>query len=188
MPLRAAIQAFQRPPIQQRVTVRRETILPKKALKQPGIPATSWILLIVTLGAGLAVFIFTHGKVIPPFWRWLITGTWIALTLGLGLYDFVAMAGKPGETDASPLDRWTFSHAGAGVVFGVWYLPFVWLVAFTVVWEIFEIKVKGFGESEIVKNRVVDIAIAWIGWLAIIALMMGPAVGDAPFPWYKAPR
>ena len=49
-------------------------------------------------------------------------------------------------------------------------------------------RVVGFGDKEIIKNRVVDIAVAVVGWLLIVITVMGTRLPDAPFPLLTAPR
>jgi hypothetical protein len=44
-------------------------------------------------------------------------------------------------------------------------------VVITIGWEFFEKYVPGFGEKEILANRAVDVVGAWVGWLALAALV-----------------
>jgi hypothetical protein len=149
------------------------------------IPWYSWLALIVVLGAGVTVFLVTHGRVFPPWLRWTMTTAWILLTLTLGAFDFI-LRSNPGGIDTKPFDRWTLSHGGAGLVFGVWYVPLVYVVLLTIAWEVFEVTVKGFGDKEIISNRVVDVGIALTLWLLVIAVGMA-AIGAA-FPGFAPVR
>lgn len=160
----------------------RETILPKRGEQQPGIPWQSWVLLFASLGAGFALFWFTHGLVIEPWLRWSATAVWVALTLALGLLDFVAHAKLPGSLDTVPVDRWTISHGLAGLIFGIWYLPLWVMLLLVILWEVFEMKVVGFGEKEDMANRAVDVLIAVVGWLVVVLVAMGTGSSDPSFP------
>jgi hypothetical protein len=85
------------------------------------------------------------------------------------------------QRDNTAFDLWTIAHTTAGLAMGLWGVPF-WLVAiFTVGWEIFEWQVPGFGDGEIFWNRVVDIAVAWVGWLICAGIVAGAASIPIPF-------
>ena len=45
--------------------------------------------------------------------------------------------------DHTPFDLWSIVHAGAGIVFGLWSVPFPLVAVFTIAWEYFEWKVPG---------------------------------------------
>ena len=49
-------------------------------------------------------------------------------------------------------------------------LPFVWMFLIVFGWEIMEALTFGFGESETIGNRAVDIGVAVIGWWLIILI------------------
>jgi hypothetical protein len=179
-------------PVQQQVLVytKRKTILPKKNQKQPKIPITSWIVLALVVGGIVAVFWFFHGVVVQAWVRWSMTIIWVLANLGLGIYDFV-IPKKPntgGTTDSTPIDRWTLAHTGSGIILGIWYFPLWAVLALTIIWEVFETKVVGFGDKEIIKNRLVDIGVAVVGWALIVITIMGTTVPEAPFPLLTAPR
>ena len=89
----------------------------------------------------------------------------------------------PGEVPAG--DRklmdpwWSTIHTTTGVVLGLWLIPFVVVAILTILWEVVEISVPGFGDEEINGNRMFDILLAWTGWLVaggIIALAAGVAL------------
>jgi hypothetical protein len=65
-------------------------------------------------------------------------------------------------------------HCSAGVVMGLWQVPFPVMVGFTVLWEGVEMSVPGFGDHEINANRLTDILLAWAGWFTFAG--MGAAV------------
>lgn len=161
---------------------RRATVLPKRGEKQPGIPWQSWVFLGLALAGGFALFWFTHGLVLKPWVRWGLSILWVALTLGLGVLDFVAHAKLPGSLDTVPVDRWTISHGLAGLVFGIWYLPVWVMLVLVILWEVFEMKVVGFGEKEDMRNRAVDVLVAVFGWLLVVLVAMGTEALDAKFP------
>jgi hypothetical protein len=147
-----------------------------------GISIKAWAMFGAVFLAGVAVVYFTYGGAMKPWLRWGITGAWALVTIGLGIYDLILDAGGEGETDATPFDRWSISHAGAGVVFGVWFVPLWAVLAMTIVWELFEVYVPGFGESEIMRNRVVDVGSAVVAWLVIVLVAMGTHGATAEFP------
>jgi hypothetical protein len=150
------------------------------------IPWYSWVALVAFV-AGAVVLVFAVKRdVVPDVVRWTVTILWILVTVGLGIYDFFLMRGSTdpgpgGAIDVKPLDRWTVSHTGAGLVLGVWFVPLVWLVLLVVAWEAFEFFVPGFGETEILANRGVDILVAVIGWFVVVLISM--AITGAPFPF-----
>jgi hypothetical protein len=147
---------------------------------QAGIRWQSWALLGAMLLGGFVMFFFTRSEVVPALLRWPVTGAWLAVTLGMGLKDFVVANGPSANTDSTPFDRWTISHTGAGVVLGVWYSPLWVVVLLTIIWEVFEWKVRGFGDKEIFLNRVVDVGVALVGWLVVATIVL--AATGSPFP------
>jgi RHS repeat-associated protein len=74
------------------------------------------------------------------------------------------------NTDDKLFDRWSLVHTLFGVVMGLWQVPFYVVALLTVSWELFEMKVPGFGQSEINFNRLSDIGVAWLGWLGGAAI------------------
>lgn len=150
----------------------------------PKIPWYGWVGLAIFVVGGLLLAVLTHRDVVSAPVRWTVTGVWVAVTVALGLYDFfgVGSSGGAGEgIDVRPVDRWTISHGGAGVVFGVWFLPLVVVLPLVVLWEVFESLPTGFGQGEIITNRLVDIGVALVGWLAVTAL--AAILTGAPIPW-----
>ena len=89
--------------------------------------------------------------------------------------------GLPVDRDSTAFDLWTIAHFLAGVVMGAWGIPFVLVAVYTIAWEIFEWQVPGFGDAEIFTNRLVDIAVAWIGWL-LLALVVTAGTSQG-LPW-----
>jgi hypothetical protein len=148
------------------------------------------VLLVVVIGGILACFYFTYGIVLTPWVRWSVTIVWVLANVGLAIYDFVLPSKPKGSapTDSLPVDRWTLAHTGSGIVLGIWYVPLWSVLVLTIAWEIFEMRVVGFGDKEIIKNRIVDIGVAIVGWLLIVITVMGTRLPDAPFPLLTAPR
>jgi hypothetical protein len=148
------------------------------------IPWFGWVGLAVFLVGGVLLVILTHNPIVPAWMRWTLTGAWMAVTVGLGIYDFFlggASAGGGGGIDKSPMDRWTIPHTGAGLVLGLWLTPLIWVIALVVLWEVFEALPTGFGHEEVISNRLVDIGVALVGWLVvagIVALINGLSI-----PW-----
>ena len=144
------------------------------------IPPTTFVALGVMLAIGGAAFWFTHANVLPDWLRWGVTGAWLLYTIILGIRDF-AVGSDPTSRDTVPFDLWTISHGGAGLVFGVWYMPFLVVLGLTVLWEVFEAIFRGFGDKEDFKNRAVDVGIALVLWAVVVV----PAkfITDTPFPF-----
>lgn len=146
------------------------------------IPWYGWVGLAVFVVGGLLLVIFTHDPVVPAGVRWTVTGAWVLVTVALGIYDFMGVAHAPaGNIDVRPVDRWTIPHAGAGLVFGVWFLPFVVVLPLVALWEVFEWLPTGFGQGEIIQNRLVDIGVALVGWLLVTAVVA--VITGTPMPW-----
>jgi hypothetical protein len=124
-----------------------------------------------------------------PTWVWVlrialpIIGVGIAV--GLILRErYRKSQGLPEDRDDRAFDLWTIAHTTAGLVMGAWTVAFLLVATYTIAWEIFEITVKGFGDKEIPANRVVDIAVAWIGWFVVagvIALATNTGLPWLPF-------
>jgi cytochrome b561 len=66
---------------------------------------------------------------------------------------------------------WTSIHTFTGITLGVWLTPWLVVAILTVAWEFLEISVPGFGDEEISGNRLVDILVAWTGWLVAAAII-----------------
>jgi hypothetical protein len=146
----------------------------------PPIPWYSWVALVAVVGGATLLILAVHRPVVAPEVRWIVTGIWIVVTLALGIYDFIlggsnAPVLRAADIDVKPFDRWTISHTGAGLVFGVWFVPLVWVVLIVVAWEAFEMFVPGFGKGEILLNRAVDIGVALVGWLVVVLIVIAAA-------------
>lgn len=145
-----------------------------------GIPWYSWLILGFHLFVSGGIFWFMHSLVVSPGLVWLVTGLWVLAALIMGLIDFVLSKGSQGSTDTTAIDRWTAIHFGAGIVFGIWYVPILWVVILAFLWECFEFSVAGFGDQEIIQNRLVDIGSALVGWVGVVVLVI--AFAKTPFP------
>ena len=143
------------------------------------IPWYSYLILIGHLIISATLVLLTHGSALSLGVRWAITGPFFALVLGFGFYDHLAKIDES-KIDAKPVDRWTIPHTLAGVVFAAWYVPIVYVLMLVFLWECFEFSVKGFGDKEVVLNRVVDMGVAVGGWLITVAIIMGAT--HAGFP------
>lgn len=142
------------------------------------IPLSSAIGFIVVLAVIVVAIVLTHGSVVALGPRWIVTGPWIAVTLALGIRDLVM--GDATGLDDRPIDRWTAIHASAGLVFGLWYVPLVFVLVFTIGWEVFEAIAPGFGDKEIFLNRLMDVVSAVVVWFVTVLVIM--LVAHAPFP------
>lgn len=120
----------------------------------------------------------------PPQWyltvRWVIAGALVMIVLFRLLLEGTVSKpplGTPPKWDRLLADPWwTSIHFLTGITLGVWLVPFFVVVIATVAWELLEISVPGFGDEEITGNRLIDILVAWIGWL-IAGLIIGHLVG-----------
>jgi len=152
-----------------------------------GVPWSSAIgfaiVVVVFLLISLATF---DPQVKTVTWVIRIVGTiaWVIFALILGYRDIVTKKGDgPQDIDNRAFDRWSWVHATAGCMFGLWGVPLLIVAIMTIGWEFFEKYVPGFGENEIIWNRVVDVVGAWIGW-TVVALVIAAIEGDSvPFLW-----
>lgn len=160
-----------------------------------GVPWRSAILFVIVVGIFLALMLLTFDQGVGTLtWvlRWAGAAAWVAFAGYLGYRDIISKkAGTTEDIDHIPFDRWTWVHATAGALFGLWSVPLLLVAIITVAWEFFEAYVPGFGEKEILLNRVVDVAVAWIGWL-LLALAIGllegselPVLSPAPESWLR---
>ena len=143
------------------------------------MPKSSIAIFAVVLAAIVVLLFFTHGSVAPLWLRWAVTGVWALATLILGIRDLV-LTRDPQGLDSKPVDRWTFIHGSAGIVFGLWYIPLWVVLVVTIVWEVFEALVPGFGDKEIFLNRFFDVVSAVAVWFAVVGLVI--LFTGAPFP------
>lgn len=146
------------------------------AAKSPfGVAWSSAILFAVTVAVfvllGLATF---DPEVRAVTWVLRIVGTaaWLVFAGILGYRDIIAKKGDgPTDIDRFSFDRWTWVHATAGCMLALWGVPLPLVAVITIAWEFFEKYVPGFGENEVLWNRVVDVVGAWLGWLLVAALI-----------------
>lgn len=150
----------------------------RRLSKQSGLSTLSIFFLIFQLVWALGLILMTQGSVVAPWLRWGVTGVWLVATIILGIIDF-KKTNDPSR-DATPLDRWTIIHTGAGVVFGLWSVPLLYVLIAVIFWECFEFAVAGFGDQEVILNRVVDVVVALLGWLVVVLVAM--VITRAPFP------
>jgi hypothetical protein len=148
------------------------------------VSAPSAIIFVVVVAAIVALMLLTHGNAVALGIRWVVTGLWAVAAIILGIRDFLTDSGSD-DRDVTAFDRWTFIHAGGGLVFGVWFLPLWVVLVITVGWEVFEWLVPGFGDKEIFLNRVVDVGSALVCWLLVVIIAMVSA--GAAFPLITAP-
>lgn len=71
--------------------------------------------------------------------RILGTTAWVVFALILGYRDIIAKKGDgPTDIDKFAFDRWTWVHATAGCMFGLWGVPLLLVAVITIAWEFFE--------------------------------------------------
>jgi cytochrome b561 len=150
----------------------------------------SWLCGAVFLGlATLVVFATTQTADNEPGWhetvRWGFTIALVALVVLRILLE--ATVSKPRAGEVGQWDRqlgdpwWTTIHTLTGVVLGLWLTPFFVVVGLTIAWELLEMSVPGFGDEEINGNRLVDMLVAWVGWLAAAAIAAAASDVSVPF-------
>lgn len=161
-----------------------------------GVPWRSAIIFLVVVVVGLAASLATLDPDVGTLtWILRVLGTlaWLLFACWLGYRDIVTKKGDgPTDIDHVPFDRWSWIHASAGAIFGIWFLPFIVVVVLTIGWEFFEKYVPGFGEKETLANRAVDVIGAWIGWLllaGLVVLLEGeglPILLPSPDSWIRS--
>ncbi len=121
-----------------------------------------------------------------PTWVWFVrVGVIVAgvawVVWLIGHERDLTRQGLPLNNDTVAVDLWTVAHTMAGVVLGAWGIPFVLVFVFTIGWEFFERFGGGIGSDESLDNRIVDVVVAWMGWIVFAALtIMGTGEG---LPW-----
>lgn len=144
-----------------------------------GVPWYSWLILAFHLIVTVGILWMTHSFVVSSTLVWVVTGVWVVGSAIMGLIDFVFFRGSP-DVDATAFDRWTIIHTAAGVVFGFWYIPLIFVLIVVFLWECFEFSVTGFGDQETILNKFVDMGVAVVGWLVVVLVLMVST--SAPFP------
>jgi hypothetical protein len=121
-----------------------------------------------------------------PGWVWALRIITVLIGIGIAVglilrEKYLRDHGLPLDSDKTAFDLWTIAHTWAGVVMGTWAVPAILVVIFTIAWEFFEKYVPGFGDGEIFSNRVVDVLVAWVGWIALAAIIA--AATQTSIPW-----
>ncbi len=160
-------------------------------LKWRGWPHRNWLsytcAIVFLAAAGLIVAATSK---VPDSEPGGLTAVRVGFTIGLGLLVAYRLYSErnllePGEIPE--WDRrfgdpwWTTLHTLTGVMLGLWMTPFLVLVPLTLAWEVQEISVPGFGDEEINGNRLVDIAVAWLGWMLAAGIAASISDVGAPF-------
>lgn len=94
---------------------------------------------------------------------------YVGFTLFLFVEQLVRGNLQQFKTDSILFDIWTIIHFLAGPFFAL-VLPFIWMFIVVTAWEIMEALTFGFGESEVIGNRIVDIVVALVGWWIIVLI------------------
>jgi hypothetical protein len=144
-----------------------------------GVPWYGWIILGFHLLVTIGILWLTHSTVVSPTITWIVTGVWILGACIMGLIDFIVSRGST-DVDATAFDRWTIIHTAAGIVFGFWYIPLIFVLIVVFLWECFEFCVTGFGDQEIILNKLTDMGVAVVGWAVVVVVLM--IATHSPFP------
>jgi RHS repeat-associated protein len=165
------------------------TVYDKETGKPKGGP--TWLTVLVAggfMGLMVLLMVLTRRQDRPEdpkeysYVRWGFTGFVVALGGFRLLLEGTVSKTPDGEVPAQ--DRkvadpwWTTIHTSFGMLMGIWQVPFPFVMMSTILWEGVEITAPGFGDHEINGNRMMDIAVAWAGWLVTSAIMA---------KWLKAP-
>jgi len=134
----------------------------------------------------IGIALLTTSLFNQPAWVWAVRVITMVAGVGVAIFLIVrekarAGQGLPPDRDSSAFDLWTIAHTIAGLVMGAWALPGLLVLVYTIAWEVFEFEVPGFGDKEIMLNRVVDVAVACVGWL-VVAGFIALATGQQ-MPW-----
>ena len=63
----------------------------------------------------------------------------------------------------------------------VWFVPLVYVLLLTIVWEFYEYFFVGIGDKENLLNRTVDVSVAFVGWLVVVLITMAATGASFPF-------
>lgn len=120
-----------------------------------------------------------------PGWLWIFRGVMVLVGAAVVVVSLRRASDRRhrGIPDPPPgvFDPWTIVHATAGLVMGALGVPFPLVALFTIGWEFYENAVPGFGDTEIIANRAMDVAVAWVGWI-IVGGIVG-LITQMPLPW-----
>eukprot|EP01084_Bolivina_argentea_P096569 173621_1 len=107
-------------------------------------------------------------------YAWWVKISIVIIYIGLGLYlvitDLIGQTGEY-ETDSKCADVWTIIHFLAGPFFAI-LLPHWWMCLVVSLWEVLEYYTTGLGDEEILCNRIVDVAVAIVGWWIIVIIFI----------------
>jgi hypothetical protein len=133
----------------------------------------SWLLAgLFLVSAFVLVYLTAKSNLSEPQWhritRYGFTVALIVLVVTRLILEGTVskpLPGYPPKWDRQLVDPWwTTIHTSTGIVLGFWLSPFLVVVGLTVLWELLEITVPGFGDEEINGNRLIDVAVALAGW------------------------
>lgn len=128
--------------------------------------------LLTTLGAifsalVLALVWWRHACIVPWWVIAIVMAIWMAFSVAIRTHQ--KTWGKEGRV----VDWWSVPHGLAGVLFGLFGIGLVWVVAIAAIWECIELVSA---VDEYPTNRAADILLALTGWL------VANLVGGAAFP------
>jgi hypothetical protein len=156
-------------------------------------PTRNWLSWVIAglflISAFVLVYITTKNGVSEPHWhriaRYGLTVTLLVLVVTRLILEGTVsrpLPGQPPKWDRQLVDPWwTSIHTLTGVILGLWLTPFLILAGLTVSWELLEVVVPGYGDEEINGNRLIDVAVAWIGWGLVAGLWASASGQPLPF-------
>lgn len=152
----------------------------------------SWVLGAVFLVGAIALAWVTEDGPDPAVgWHQVLKWGALALLVAAVIFRLILEGtvskpppGQPPRWDKQLFDPWWSSiHTLTGVVLGLWLVPFAIAALLTVLWEVFEIAVPGFGDEEINGNRLFDLLLAWVGWFLAAGVVCWQLGLSLPIVW-----
>ena len=140
----------------------------------------SWVgfaAFVLPVGGWAVLFV---GEQVHIAGRVVLTILFLAALITVGVGDWKKVPFFVNSTDRGAFDWWTVVHFLAGVTFGAFFLPLWWVLAVVLAWELFEAAVPGWGLNEPFVGRVVDVAVALLGWLIVTGVTALVIRGQLP--------
>jgi RHS repeat-associated protein len=143
--------------------------------KTNAMKATMWIFFGVFVALAALLIFATKSATSVTYFAQFLKGSFSGLEIILlgvfGKKDLIDKLDPKSKIDKTGADRWSIVHGLAGVVLGLFGVAFPVVLGITVLWEVFEMTVHGFGDTEINANRINDILFALGGWFFSRAIL-----------------